>query len=87
MVMTCEECVFYSRLQQNRSSTPCISCTTDPSDKGYCIAINSEFGFVPVISKIFDEARAREIIARGTRNGSSFELLLWSKEINAYRTA
>lgn len=85
--MTCEECVFFNRLQNSRNSTPCISCSTDPSDKGYCVAVNSEFGFVPVITKIFDEGHAREIIARGTQNGNCFELLLWSKEINAYQLA
>jgi len=51
------------------------------------VAVNSEFGFVPVITKIFDEGHAREIIARGTQNGNCFELLLWSKEINAYQLA
>lgn len=85
--MTCEACVFYTRMQQNRSTTPCISCATDPSDKGYCVAVNSEFGFVPVITKIFDEDRAREIIARGSRKGSCFELLQWSTENCAYQPA
>ena len=85
--MACEECVFYSRLQNGKGNTPCISCSTDPSDKGYCVAINSEFGLVPVITKIFDEGHARAIIARGSQNGSCVELLLWSKDINAYQFA
>lgn len=83
--MTCEECVFNSRLQHNRNSTPCISCSADQSDKGYCVAVNSEFGLVPVITKIFDEGHARDLISRGFRNGTCFELLLWSKELNAYQ--
>ena len=51
------------------------------------MAVNSEFGFVPVITKIFDEGRAREIIARGSRKGSCFELLQWSTENCAYQPA
>lgn len=85
--MTCEECVFYGRLQKNGTNTPCVSCSIDPSDKGYCVAVNSESGIVPIITKIFDEEHAREIIARGSRNGSCFELLRWSSEINAFRPA
>lgn len=85
--MRCEQCVFYSRLQQSHSSTPCISCTSDMSDKGFCVAVDSEFGLVPVISKIFDEGQAREIIARGMQHGSSFALLQWSCALNAYLPA
>jgi hypothetical protein len=83
--MTCNECVFYSRRQQQLSNTPCISCTSDLTDKGYCVAVNSEIGLVPVVTKIFDEGHARAIIARGSRNGSRFQLLHWSNEINAYQ--
>ena len=84
---TCEECAFYDRQQQSQSATPCISCISDPSDKGYCVAVLSEFGLVPVITKIFDESQAREILARGMRNGSCFQLLQWSGEANAYQPA
>jgi hypothetical protein len=38
-----------------------------------------------VVTKIFDEGHARAIIARGSRNGSRFQLLHWSNEINAYQ--
>jgi hypothetical protein len=85
MVMKCEECAFYSRKQQDRSTPPCTSCNSDLSDKGYCVAVNSETGLIPVITKIFDENHAREIIARGMRNGSCFELLHWSNEVRAYQ--
>jgi len=85
MVMACEECVFYSRKLQDRSSPPCLSCQSDFSDKGYCVAVNSETGMVPVITKISDEHQAREILARGMRNGNCFELLYWSNDINAYQ--
>lgn len=85
MVMTCKECVFYERRQQR--SPPCISCASDLSDKGFCVAVNSEIGLVPVVSKIFDENHARAIIARGRRSGSRFQLLHWSNEISAYQPA
>ena len=84
VAMNCESCVFYSRFQQNPGTTPCINCASDYSDKGYCVAVSSEFGLVPVITKIADEDHARDIIARGMRNGGYFELLQWSTEINAY---
>lgn len=83
--MTCKECVFYERRQQR--SPPCISCASDLSDKGFCVAVNSEIGLVPVVSKIFDENHARAIIDRGRRSGSRFQLLHWSCEINAYQPA
>lgn len=83
--MSCEQCVFYSRLQENPLSPPCISCSTDRSDKGYCVAAKSEQGFVPVISKIAEETRAREIVQRGISNGSTLQLLLWSTEKNVYQ--
>lgn len=87
MVMTCKECAFYERRQQRHSSTPCISCTSDLSDKGFCVAIRSEIGLVPVVTKIFDENHARAIIDRGSRSGNRFQLLHWSSEISAYQTA
>lgn len=85
VVMTCKECVFYERRQQR--SPPCISCVSDLSDKGFCVAVNSEIGLVPVVSKIFDESHARAIIDRGRRSGSRFQLLHWSNEICAYQPA
>lgn len=83
--MNCEECVFYSRLQESSINPPCITCSSDTSDKGFCVALRSEQGFVPVITKIAEETRAREIIRRGMRNGSPLQLLLWSMEKRAYQ--
>jgi len=57
----------------------------DKSDKGYCVAAKSEQGFVPVISKIAEEDRARAIVQRGRNNGSALQLLLWSKEKHIYQ--
>jgi len=84
--MMCKECVFFERRQQR--SPPCISCASDLSDKGFCVAVNSEIGLVPVVSKIFDEDHARAIINRGNRSGGSrLQLLHWSNEICAYQPA
>jgi hypothetical protein len=82
--MNCEQCVFYSRREENPTNPPCISCAADASDKGYCVAVISEQGYVPVITRIIEESRAREIIQRGIRNGSTFQLLHWSTEKCAY---
>lgn len=83
--MNCGQCVFYTRRQQNPANPPCSSCTSDPSDKGYCVAVASVQGFVPVITKIADESRARDIIRHGMQNGSIFQLLQWSIEESAYQ--
>jgi hypothetical protein len=85
--MPCDDCVFFARFQQNPLSPPCISCAGDRSDKGYCIAVYSEFGLMPVVSKIADPALAQEIIQRGADNGSRFRLLRWCKERRVYQYA
>lgn len=82
--MNCIHCVFYERLQINPANPPCSNCSTDISDKGYCVAVMSDQGYVPVVTKIIEEAQAREIIQRGTKNGGNFQLLRWSPDKGAY---
>jgi len=82
--MNCMHCVFFERQRANPVNPPCTSCASDTSDKGYCVAVLSEQGYVPVITRITEESRAREILKRGTKNGGEFQLLLWSSEKCAY---
>ncbi len=83
--MSCVQCAFYSQLQHNPIGPPCPSCSSDPSDKGYCVAVESQHGYVPIITKIPNEVKALEIIRRGLRNGGRFMLLMWSVETRAYQ--
>ncbi len=83
--MNCGQCVFYGQLQHYPVSPPCPSCSSDPTDKGYCVAVRSETGYTPVVTKIFDEKKAREIIRRGMRHGTRFMLLSWSVENRAFQ--
>jgi len=82
--MNCVHCVFYERLKASPSNPPCINCSSDPSDKGYCVAVLSEQGYIPVITRIVEKARAHDIIRRGTSNGGNFQLLRWCTEKGAY---
>lgn len=79
--MACANCVF-QQPDNNCTYPPCNSC--DGTDRGYCLASCSAHGYRPVISYIFDEGRARHLIAHAASNGTALILLCWSTEKEAY---
>lgn len=82
--MSCDDCVFLDNQKREHIAIPCNSCQGDSSDKGYCVAARTSFGYTPIITKIFDRSRAADIMRRANRCGSEVELLLWSSQINAF---
>lgn len=85
LIMSCQDCVFQDSLMKSRVPAPCQSCKNDDTDKGYCLASDSDFGFVPIITRINDRQHARRIQQRAYHNGSKLFLLSWSQEKRAYR--
>lgn len=83
--MSCQDCVFQDSLDSSRVPVPCQSCQEDSSHKGYCLATESDFGFVPIITRISDRNHALSIQKRAHLNGSALILLSWSAEANAYQ--
>jgi len=83
--VSCNDCVFVDNLAKSRIAIPCNSCQGDSSDKGYCLASRSNFGYVPIVTKIFDYANASAILQRATNQGGQLELLQWSTQKNAFR--
>jgi len=85
--MSCSDCLFLDHQTQSHVAIPCNSCQGDDSDKGYCVAARSLFGYVPIITKIVDISHAYDIIMRANENGTQLELLKWSQEKNAFLPA
>lgn len=83
--MSCQDCVFQDSLLNSRAPVPCQSCQDDDTDKGYCLATDSDFGFVPIITRITDRSVAQDMQQRAHNNGSELLLLSWSQEKKAYR--
>lgn len=82
--MSCNECVFMDGQNSKRVSIPCNDCHADSSDKGFCVATRSGPGYIPVITRIMEQRHAVEILERARHNGTELELLVWSREKNAY---
>lgn len=82
--MSCSDCVFLDHQTQSTVAIPCNSCQGDSSDKGFCVASRSLFGYVPIITRIAEASHAYEIMSRARENGTELELLQWSCEKNAF---
>lgn len=82
--MSCNDCAFIDHQTHERVAIPCNSCQDDSSDKGYCLASRSMFGYVPIVTKIVELSHAYEIMERARKNGTELELLQWSCDKNAF---
>lgn len=82
--MSCQDCVFQHQLNRGPFAIPCNSCEDNKEDKGYCLASDSRFGYVPTLTRIFDFELAQSLIQRARSQGTELRLFLWSREKNAY---